>query len=360
MTVYKRGKTWTANVTYYVDGKRKRKTKSGFDKKKEAEVWERQVNVQKDNNESLSEIEVPSLGDHIREWAKVYKSDVSHQTKVWYKLVAQNADKALGNRPIDKITRTMLQSMINDLSEHYSAASLRKQRFIINQALKVAEYDDIIRKNPMNGITINKTDYNKKDLKFLEQKDLHNLNQFINDIPISQRTSSEMFILLAIHSGARYAELAGLKWSDLYSDRIDINKSWDDMTHEYKTTKTISSNRVVYIEPELVNQFLEWNKSHKNDDPIFIGKTSMPVTNASINKRLKNILKEIGADKIISVHGLRHTHASFLLSQDIDVQYVSERLGHSDVNITLSVYAHLMEKKRVQENGKVMSLFKNL
>lgn len=53
----------------------------------------------------------------------------------------------------------------------------------------------------------------------------------------------------------------------------------------------------------------------------------------------------------ITFHRLRHTHASYLLSQDIAIQYVSERLGHSDVNITLSVYAHLLDKKREKETA---------
>ncbi|MEE8830343.1 MAG: tyrosine-type recombinase/integrase [Leuconostoc gelidum] len=57
----------------------------------------------------------------------------------------------------------------------------------------------------------------------------------------------------------------------------------------------------------------------------------------------------------MTFHELRHTHASFLLSKDIAIQYVSERLGHADVNITLSVYAHLLDKKRNIETSKALT-----
>ncbi|WP_243198128.1 tyrosine-type recombinase/integrase [Weissella diestrammenae] len=75
---------------------------------------------------------------------------------------------------------------------------------------------------------------------------------------------------------------------------------------------------------------------------------------------MSTILSKINANQRITIHGLRHTHASYLLSQGIDIQYVSERLGHADVNITMSVYAHLLNKRRIEENDKTISLFNNL
>lgn len=84
------------------------------------------------------------------------------------------------------------------------------------------------------------------------------------------------------------------------------------------------------------------------EDYAFQGKDGLPISNNGVNKQLRAYLAMDNSTPI-SFHGLRHTHASYLLSKDIAIQYVSERLGHADVNITLRVYAHLLDKKRDQE-----------
>lgn len=85
----------------------------------------------------------------------------------------------------------------------------------------------------------------------------------------------------------------------------------------------------------------------------------MPPTSNAVNKQLKRYLEQSDS-KVITFHGLRHTHASYLLSKDIAIQYVSERLGHADVNITLSTYAHLLEKKRNIETIKTLNELEDL
>ncbi|WP_342355415.1 tyrosine-type recombinase/integrase [Leuconostoc suionicum] len=87
--------------------------------------------------------------------------------------------------------------------------------------------------------------------------------------------------------------------------------------------------------------------------------TGLPPTNAAVNKLLRRYLKK-NDSKLITFHGLRHTHASFLLLQDIVIQYVSERLGHADVNTTLSTYTHLLDKKRTLETNKILNALSNL
>lgn len=87
--------------------------------------------------------------------------------------------------------------------------------------------------------------------------------------------------------------------------------------------------------------------------------TGLPPTNNAVNKQLRRYLEK-NDSKIITFHGLRHTHASYLLSKDVAIQYVSERLGHADVNITLSVYTHLLDKKRSIETQKALDELQKL
>ena len=75
-----------------------------------------------------------------------------------------------------------------------------------------------------------------------------------------------------------------------------------------------------------------------------------------VGKHLSSLLIAIGASKIISPHGLRHTHASILIGNGVDIQYVSARLGHSNVEITQTVYTHLLDTKRELESDKTLDI----
>ncbi|WP_180370067.1 tyrosine-type recombinase/integrase, partial [Oenococcus oeni] len=79
------------------------------------------------------------------------------------------------------------------------------------------------------------------------------------------------------------------------------------------------------------------------------------VSNEAVNHVLKKDLKHIGA-KDVAFHALRHSHASYLLSKGVSIQYVSERLGHSSIAITEKVYAHMLQTLRENEEDKVTDL----
>lgn len=77
-----------------------------------------------------------------------------------------------------------------------------------------------------------------------------------------------------------------------------------------------------------------------------------------INKKLQSLLDSIGSSKNIAPHGLRHTHASVLINHGVDIQYVSERLRHSNVSITQTVYTHLLDTKRGLEADKTLDILR--
>ncbi|MFK8261411.1 site-specific integrase [Leuconostoc mesenteroides] len=179
----------------------------------------------------------------------------------------------------------------------------------------------------------------------------------IKEIENSAAVTSHM-ILLAIYSGARYSEVAALTRNDFNftNNTININKSWQANDQNFKATKTKTSNRIIDLPPVFMKLVRQWTFGKKY---AFESITGLPPTNAAVNKQLRRYLKK-NDSKLITFHGLRHTHASFLLSQDIAIQYVSERLGHADVNITLSTYAHLLDKKRTLETNKTLKALSNL
>lgn len=83
------------------------------------------------------------------------------------------------------------------------------------------------------------------------------------------------------------------------------------------------------------------------------------ISNTAANKIIRNILSELGINPI-TMHGLRHTHASVLLYKKVSVYYVSERLGHSDIETTLREYTHVIKELREEDELGTINVFEQM
>lgn len=162
-------------------------------------------------------------------------------------------------------------------------------------------------------------------------------------------------VLLDIFIGARLGELAGLEWSDidLKNGIISINKSSQylaDMGVFTKVPKTESSIREIAI-PEFIISLLEeyslWYQEQKslygelwtNSNRLFVQADGKPMHPSTISKWFVKYVGQIGLP-VINFHGLRHTNATLLIAQNIDVAVVAARLGHAQITTTYNFYVH--------------------
>ena len=351
---YKRGTNWTASVSIKVDGLFKKKTKSGFKTKREATNWAIEMENKK-INDTLSKRD-GIIAEMFDEWYAIFKEPLLEtQTKGWYRLVSKILRKEWSDRKLSEINSSDFQKMVNEYGKNHVRSSVAHVKNILSSFIKYAVDEDFINKDFSRNIKVFSSKSSKdKDLKFLENDELEML---IKEIENSDAVTSHM-ILLAIYSGARYSEVAALTRNDFNfkNNTISINKSWQANDQNFKATKTKTSNRIIDLPPDFVKSVRKWTFGKTY---AFESITGLPPTNAAVNKQVRRYLKK-NDSKLITFHGLRHTHASFLLSQDIAIQYVSERLGHADVNITLSTYAHLLDKKRTLETNKTLKALSNL
>ena len=81
------------------------------------------------------------------------------------------------------------------------------------------------------------------------------------------------------------------------------------------------------------------------------------VSNNAVNKSLQKALIRAKIKKQVTFHALRHTHASILLSEGVQLLTVSKRLGHADPNITLQTYAHVLDEMKDSESDKIKQIF---
>ena len=178
-------------------------------------------------------------------------------------------------------------------------------------------------------------------------------------------------IILTVFTGVRLGELMGLEWQDVdfKTGIISINRSSQYLADKgvfTKTPKTESSIREVAI-PDFVISLLEeyklWYEEQKsiygelwtNSDRLFVQSDGKPMHPSTISKWFVKYVAQIGLP-VINFHGLRHTNATLVISQNIDVAVVAARLGHAQITTTFNFYVHPI----ISHNRQAGSVLENL
>ena len=133
---------------------------------------------------------------------------------------------------------------------------------------------------------------------------------------------------------------------------LSINKTWDYKGNGgFLPTKNKSSVRKIQIDWQTVIQFAALVKDVPEDKPIFVFKEH--AYNSTVNDVLERHCNRAKIP-VISVHGLRHTHASVLLFAGVSIASVARRLGHSSMTTTQKTYLHIIQELENQDIDLVM------
>lgn len=151
------------------------------------------------------------------------------------------------------------------------------------------------------------------------------------------------------YTGLRQGEALALNWEDFKNGCLDINKTISkekiDGKYIVNTPKTVKSIRKVKLDDALVNLLLELKQYYKKcvgfEENWYIFGGLNPLAPTTIGRN-KDKYCDIAEVKKIRIHDFRHSHASLLLSKNVPITVISERLGHSDINMTLNTYSHMI------------------
>ena len=191
-----------------------------------------------------------------------------------------------------------------------------------------------------------------------------------------QSMKYETYFKLVLATGLRRGEACGLKWSDINWRKrtIHVQRGVVKLSHQESITKdpkTTSGDRMVYLSKEMCQQLKAWrkecewdrqqtaNETVDEDDYLFRRLNGKPMNPCTFTYRFKLILKANNLPLDLNVHSLRHTNASLLISQGVDVRTVASLLGHAQASTTLDIYAHAFDKnkRKAQEKlGKAIGL----
>lgn len=233
-----------------------------------------------------------------------------------------------------------------------SGKTILEHHRLLRAMLHKAVYWQLIVANPAERVQPPKA--RKPKRKSYDDEQTKMLLENLELLP-SEDTKYKVAIILTVFTGVRLGELMGLEWTDVdfKNGIISINRSsqyLSDMGVFTKVPKTESSIREIAI-PEFIIFLLEeyklWYEEQKsiygelwtNSDRLFVQADGKPMHPSTISKWFVKYVGQIGLP-VINFHGLRHTNASLLVAQNIDIAVISARLGHAQISTTLDFYVH--------------------
>ena len=210
--------------------------------------------------------------------------------------------------------------------------------------------EGLIDRDPTRKAIIKGKQPREKKPKYLNQFELHLL---LSSLDLERQLNWDWFILLVAKTGMRFSEALALtpKDFDFIHQSLSINKTWDYKDNTgFLPTKNQSSVRKIQIDWQTVVQFSELLKDLPLDLPIFVNGV---VFNSTVNDILRRKCSNAGVPAI-SIHGLRHTHASLLLFAGVSIASVARRLGHASMTTTQKTYLHIIHELENQDVDLVM------
>ena len=210
----------------------------------------------------------------------------------------------------------------------------------------------------IDRLRLYKTENVKKDisLKYMEKEEL---NKLISHIEDEQYRFIIQFLAL---SGLRIGELIPLTYDDvdMANKTIQINKTFNPAKKIILDPKTYTSARAVHIQTELYKLLKEIIKFSKEQQVIFGYRSDLLFPRVDggyliyqkLNNRFKRYTSQI-LEHELTLHSLRHTHASLMFENGMTLEAISERLGHKGGNITKEVYLHITNRKKAEYNKQM-------
>ncbi|EOB1261921.1 tyrosine-type recombinase/integrase [Staphylococcus pseudintermedius] len=224
-------------------------------------------------------------------------------------------------------------------------------------------YDRLIHFNPCDGIELKHKDLSEpQKAQYLPKEQIKPFLEMVKNRDIHQYY---MFRTM-IETGIRVGEANALQWPDYNSKdkTLSITKSYDQKHDRWNTTKN-KEHRTIYITNDLAKELTKlkylqnanrivnedvYNTTH---DFIFCNAFGDPLPRSTTHNTMMYVTEKLlGKDNKLSIHKLRHTHATLLLESDVPMKVIQERLGHKTMAVTEQVYSHVTEKmnQKAKEN----------
>ncbi|MDD4728385.1 MAG: site-specific integrase [Dysgonamonadaceae bacterium] len=296
--------------------------------------------------------------EYYERWIKIYKEGAIRDiTMKKYSLTLSWLKKLVPNLKTAELTRISYQQLLNDYAKTHERQTTMDFHHQLKGAVLDAVDDGVIPIDPTRKIIIKGKPPRAKKVKYLNQFQLQTL---LSNLNLERKISFDWLILLIAKTGLRFSEALGITPEDFdFSNQsLSINKTWDYKGGgSFLLTKNLSSNRKIQIDWQLIMQLSELVRNLPADKPIFVNGDK--IYNSTVNAVLERHCKKLGLP-VISIHGLRHTHASVLLFAGVSIASVARRLGHASMTTTQKTYLHIIQELENKDIDIVMRSISSL
>ena len=309
-----------------------------------------------------------TLKELIDEWLyENHKREIKNRTLLRYEGMLRTYLYPLyGGVDITTLTPRDIQHWINEMREipsrytgrPLSPSSINAFIGLLKQAFSYAEDYEILEYNPtrkLKRIPIKKDD----KLRVFTREEQIKIENYIDKL-----NDEEYFVyILVLYTGLRLGEVTALTWNDinLKTGVMNIDKTkyktvdeegvWYYVTDTPKTEKSI---REIPL-PTFLKEKMKEMKKNKKSKYVICRFDGRELTDKVIVWRLSRLLKRIKVRRLC-FHCLRHTFATRMLENKMDIKTLSEILGHSNVTTTLNIYTHSLLNHKKQAMRKIKRL----
>lgn len=359
------------------DGKRHEKY---FDKLTDAKrfVVTGQLNTEANVDDRVDNL---TVDEWYRYWMKTFKSSLSPNTQRNYRdRYSRDIQPIIGRKLIRDIKPMHCQQIINEMDGRYAAGTIYQTYICLGSMLKSAVMNDIIPKQPMNGVMMPKFK-KRKDIHFLTVEEQARFEE------AAKNTRNWPQFRLVLQTGLRTGELIGLTWDcvDFENRVITVNKQMEYRYKERKwrasSPKTLAGIRKIPMtddayeifkeiyekkpfrkEAPVLEQELEYMdpntqriRKFKMKDCVFVNfRTGEPTKNSSYDTNLYKICEQADI-KPFCMHALRHTFATRCIERGVKPKALQKILGHASLSTTMDTYVHVTDESLEE----AMEIFQN-
>lgn len=334
MSVYKDKKRGTYYVSISekdsITGKRHHITKRGFKTKSEATKWERDYY----SNQSAPTVTGPTFKEVVREYERTIQSSKEMQRK--HKEDLEKRFSEFQDRPIESISKVDLMKWRNDLSETDFSTSTKNSA--ISFIKSIFKFSNEMYGTPDISSVLRRLKKNKDEI--LREMEVWTPEEFQTFLAMVDLREYRVFFEFLFWTGCRRGEAMALQKADVSNGWATIRYSQRTASEGLKPTKTKQLRRIK-LDDKTYNDITAFMAT-TDSDYVFSHK-GRPLSATAIDREFKRAIDKSGVKKI-RIHDLRHSHATWLINNGVNIVAVSKRLGHASIEQTLKTYTHLLQE----------------
>lgn len=347
----KNGVVYEVYFTYKENGITMRYSKSGFATKKEAKDHEALKKAELQEKGKLKKEVKKTFNDVYEEFLEVgaeqYQENTIYNTKKYYRYCI----KELGHIPIVNFDYPLLQKYFNGKKDKGLETNIGIKK-TINRVLNYAIKVDYIKSNPLNLVTVTGVENHVNRDEVLPYDDFLTLTNTLDESEDFNKQAQSMAIKVGYYTGLRVSEILALAKEDIdFKDNlINVNKKLvycGLKKHEIHTTSKMKSKKskaLIPLAEPLKEALLEWFKTNPYEK-LLCDIEGFYFNPNSLSINIKKIAKKLNIP--FHFHMLRHTFATNLVTNDVDLKTAQELMRHTDINTTMSVYTHINNQHKL-------------